>query len=195
MDRRAFLRASGVALGTISAAGCVSAPSQGDEQPSPPPTDTETSTPTKTVSPRPSSTGDERTVLMVTEGSEYFFDPIGLFVQPGETVTWEIRNDLHSSTAYKKGNGPAETTRIPEDADTWNSDILQEKGATFQHTFEVEGTYDYFCIPHKTLGMVGRLVVGEPGGPAEGSMPPDGSVPTSEKIVNQKAVPFSEFNG
>jgi plastocyanin len=130
---------------------------------------------------------------MVTEGSEYYFDPIGLFVEAGETVTFEIRSGTHSATAYKQGTSSASVTRIPDGAEAFNSDILSEQGATYEHTFETTGTYDYFCIPHKSLGMVGRIVVGEPGGPAEGSMPPDGEVPESQTIVDQDAVQYSEF--
>jgi hypothetical protein len=43
--------------------------------------------------------------------------------------------------------------------------------------------------------MVGRIVAGEPGGPAEGSMPPDGEVPESQTIVDQGAVSYSDFSG
>jgi plastocyanin len=50
---------------------------------------------------------------MVTKGSEYYFDPIGLFVESGQTVTFENNSGSHSATAYKKGNGQASVTRIP----------------------------------------------------------------------------------
>ncbi|MFC7080300.1 plastocyanin/azurin family copper-binding protein [Halorussus caseinilyticus] len=69
---------------------------------------------------------------------------------------------------------------------------LRARG-TFSYTFEVSGTYDYFCIPHKALGMVGRVVCGEPGGPAEGSMPPDGDVPESQAIVDRGTISYEEF--
>lgn len=138
--------------------------------------------------------GGTSTVQMVTEGSEYYFDPIGLFVEPGTTITWTIESGSHSSTAYAEGTGPASVTRIPEGAEPWNSGTMSEQGATFEYTFETPGTYDYFCIPHKALGMVARIVVGEPGGPAEGSMPPDGEVPQSQAIVEQGAISYSEFS-
>ena len=138
--------------------------------------------------------GATNTVQMVTESGSYYFDPIGLFVEPGTTVTWTIQSGSHSSTAYAEGNGAASVTRIPQGAEPWDSGILSEQGATFTHTFETTGTYDYFCTPHKALGMVGRIVVGEPGGPAEGSMPPDGEVPQSQTIVDQGAVSYSEFS-
>ena len=30
---------------------------------------------------------------------------------------------------------------------------------TFSFTFEEPGTYDYFCIPHEKMGMVGSVTV------------------------------------
>jgi plastocyanin len=178
MYRREFLRTTGLTLGAIGIAGCLTQDGDSGQSPKRSPTER-----------------DPLTIAMKTEGSEYYFDPIGLFVKPGKTVTWTLKSGAHSTTAYKKGNGPAMVTRIPADATAWNSEIMSEQGATFEHTFDVTGTYDYFCIPHKSLGMVGRLVGGEPGGPAEGSMPPDGQVPKSSAIVEQGAIPHDEFTG
>jgi len=129
---------------------------------------------------------------MLTEDSDFIFDPIGLHVEPGETITWINESGSHSSTAYTEDNPQSEVRRIPEDADGWNSDTLSEQGAEFTHTFEVEGTYDYYCIPHKSTGMVARLVVGEPSG-IEGD-PPDGPVPSEQTIVDEGVVTQEEFN-
>ena len=210
MDRRRYLAALGVGIaGSATLAGCVQAPQgeQGNEQENGTETteesgnggtgtteesgNEETQTPTETET----TGGGATNVSMTSEGSEFYFDPIGLFVEPGTTVTWTNESGAHSSTAYQEGNGPAEVTRIPEGAEAWDSGTLSEQGATFEHTFETTGTYDYYCIPHKTLGMVGRIVVGEPGGPAEGSMPPDGDVPESSTIVEQGSVSYEEFSG
>ena len=202
MNRRRYVRTLGTVIGGAGTlAGCLGAP-EGEEGT---PTSTETDTPEGTPTQEESTTtgaettdgagGDTTTVSMITDGDQYYFDPIGLFVEQGATVTWTNESGSHSSTAYQEGNGPAGTTRIPEGAEPWDSGILSESGATFEHTFETTGTYDYFCVPHKTLGMVGRIVVGEPGGPAEGSMPPDGDVPESSTIVEQGSVSYQQFSG
>lgn len=172
MERRQFLTAAGTAAtaGLAPLAGC-SAGAQ----------DTGGS-----AASAMDSTGT-KTVKMITDGDDFYFDPIGLYVEPGETVTWVNVSDDHSATAYGHG---ATVTRIPDDATAFDSTVLSQEGATYDHTFEVQGTYDYFCIPHKQLGMVGRIVVGEPGGPATGSTPPDGAVPTSEAIVQQGAISY-----
>jgi plastocyanin len=177
MERRSFFKATGtIATGSLATlAGCAGGDGGG-------------STPT-------ANPAETNSIAMVTDGGDYYFDPIGLFVESGETITWEIESGAHSSTAYKEGTEPASVTRVPDSAEGWNSETLSESGAAFEHTFEVAGTYDYFCIPHKSLGMVGRIVVDEPGGPAEGSMPPDGDVPESQTIVDQRTVTFDEFSG
>ncbi len=125
--------------------------------------------------------GGQATVEMITEGGDNYFDPIGLQVEPGTTVTFENTSGAHNSVSYDD--------RIPSGAETWDTTI----GETAEHTFETEGTYDYFCRPHKTAGMVGRIVVGEPGGPAEGSMPPDGDVPDSDTITSEGEVAYEDF--
>ena len=38
-------------------------------------------------------------------------------------------------------------------------------GSHFEVTLTIPGVYDYFCMPHEAAGMVGRIVVGRPGGP------------------------------
>lgn len=34
-------------------------------------------------------------------------------------------------------------------------------GATYEHTFEIPGRHNYFCIPHESGGMIGSIVVTE----------------------------------
>lgn len=201
VNRRTFLGTTGSTVGLIAIAGCTG-PDGGENGDDGGGQDengggTESPTDTPTTSPTQTPTGEDggTTIGMVTDGSEYFFDPIGLLVSQGDTVTWEIESGSHSSTAYVEGTGGAETTRIPDGAEGWDSGTLSDEGATFEHTFETTGTYDYFCIPHKSLGMVGRIVVDEPGGPAEGSMPPDGDVPESSTIVEQGSVSYDDFSG
>ena len=71
-------------------------------------------------------------------------------VDPGDTVEW-----------VWEGNFPHSTTRdtAPE---TWDSGVLRGAGTMFPHTFSIDGSYDYFCTPHRTLGMTGTVVVRAP---------------------------------
>ena len=103
-------------------------------------------------------------------GEEVWFDPIGLWIPPGRTVRWVLHHDVHTTTAYHPANDQ-HSLRIPERAEPWNSQFLTTPGAHFDVTLTVEGVYDYYCMPHEQAGMVGRIVVGRPGGP--GTLPFD----------------------
>lgn len=102
---------------------------------------------------------DVHTVRMVTEEGEFHFEPHVVRVEPGDTVRWVLESGSHSATSYDPSNG--KPLRIPENADGWTSGVLRESGATFAKTFQIEGVYDYFCVPHEGVGMVGTVVVGE----------------------------------
>ncbi|HTH15782.1 MAG TPA: plastocyanin/azurin family copper-binding protein [Magnetospirillum sp.] len=100
------------------------------------------------------------------DGSEVWFDPVGLWMPPGTVVRWingTEQANTHTATAYHPANG-RHALRIPNGAQPWDSGYLLP-GASFAATLAVEGVYDYFCQPHEIAGMVGRIVVGRPGSP------------------------------
>jgi plastocyanin len=97
-------------------------------------------------------------------GSHVWFDPIGLYVDPGTTVRWIARQNVHTTTAYHPRNNH-HSLRIPEHAAPWDSGFLVNPGDHFEVTLTVPGVYDYFCAPHEAAGMVGRIVVGRSEGP------------------------------
>ena len=86
--------------------------------------------------------GQEVTVRM----EDNFFSPANITVEPGTTVTWvQSGNNPHTTTSYDG---------------LWDSGMIEGgSGGTFSFTFEEPGTYDYFCIPHEDLGMVGSVTV------------------------------------
>ena len=136
------------------------------------------------------------------DGSKVWFDPIGVLVQPGQTIRWTNRDpgNAHTATAYHPKNAE-HPRRIPEGAEPWNSDYLLPN-ETFSVTLTVEGVYDYFCIPHEHAGMVGRLVVGHPdnasGAPSRGDTleggapsvpePAQRAFPAVDEIVRRKVI-------
>jgi plastocyanin len=104
------------------------------------------------------------------DGAEVWFDPIGVFVEPGQTVRWIVDANVHTTTAYHPKND-GHSLRIPEAASPWDSGFLVARGDYFEVTLTVPGVYDYYCQPHEAAGMVGRIVVGRPIGP--GALPFD----------------------
>ena len=93
-------------------------------------------------------------------GSRVWFDPIGLYVEPGTAVRWTVRENVHTTTAYHPDNDH-HPLRIPEGATPWDSGFLVNPGDHFEITLVVPGVYDYYCTPHEAAGMVGRIVVGD----------------------------------
>jgi len=104
------------------------------------------------------------------DGTRVWFDPIGLLVQPGTTIRWINRENVHTATAYHPDNDN-HSLRIPPGSKPWNSDYLINPGDQFEIRLSVPGVYDYYCIPHEEAGMVGRIIVDSPSGP--GSLPFD----------------------
>lgn len=102
-------------------------------------------------------------------GSVVGFDPVGVLIEPGQTVRWVCDANVHTATAYHPKYGH-HSLRIPQQATPWNSDFLLP-GQHFDVRLTVGGVYDYFCMPHEMAGMVGRIIVRGPGGP--GTLPFD----------------------
>jgi len=151
-----------------------------------------------------------RTVGLRTQGGVFRFDPAGLRLEAGGSLTWLNMGDFHTTTAYHPDNseyvGKPISLRIPEGAAPWHSGMLGlDAGTQFERTFQVEGVYDYFCQPHFGFGMVGRLVVGAPhDGPAlhaPASELPEaarGNLPDVESIMGETGRTFewaSRING
>jgi plastocyanin len=72
------------------------------------------------------------------------FQPDSVEIDAGATVTWTNEDAVpHTVTAR---------------TDAFNSGVMQE-GATFSHTFDEPGTFDYFCAIHPS--MTGTVTVTE----------------------------------
>lgn len=99
-------------------------------------------------------------VAMLSDDTGHHFEPHVVWVETGGTVTWTNESGSHTTTAYHPEFD--KPSRIPDDADPWDGGMFSEEGKTFDRTFEVEGVYDYYCIPHEYRGMVGSVIVGEP---------------------------------
>lgn len=112
--------------------------------------------------------GDERTIEMT---DDLKFDPANPKVRVGGTVIWEnIGSVKHTVTAYQDripddaayfASGGFDTEEAARDAYPDKGDIPE--GESYEHTFEVKGTYEYFCIPHEDAGMTGTIEIAEEG--------------------------------
>jgi len=99
---------------------------------------------------------------------EFAFDPVGLAVEPGDTVQFSLASPHHTISAYHPELGY--TQRVPDGVGPISSPVLWTD-SYFLYTFEESGVYDLFCFPHEFAGMVIRIVVGEASGPATEAPP------------------------
>jgi len=95
----------------------------------------------------------EGETVAVGPGGNLVFEPATIYVQPETTVTWEWDSDNHNIVVESQ----------PDEAEWEGHEPLESDGFTYEHTFEVQGTYEYYCEPHRSAGMVGEVVVNESG--------------------------------
>ena len=86
-------------------------------------------------------------------GGDDTFSPQDVTVETGTTVRWEFESVGHN----------VKPDEIPDESD-WTGteggdfDTLPA-GETHEHTFEIPGTYEYYCGPHRQFGMQGTVEV------------------------------------
>ena len=78
------------------------------------------------------------------------FDSEIVRVNSGDTVFWESTDPGHNVQFISK-NG------VPEGVEKFKSKV----GKDAEYTFTTPGIYAYWCVPHKTMGMIGFVIVGE----------------------------------
>ncbi|MXV63707.1 halocyanin [Natronorubrum sp. JWXQ-INN-674] len=145
MNRRVYLAAVGTSI-SAGLAGCSTVRSVFDDEP---------------------CRGDECTIGM----SRNEFLPAEYEASVGESVVWKNTSGAdHTVTAIEESMPDGATyfaTGGYDDEETareaWHDHTGGRLGprATFEHTFEIPGRYDYICEPHVKGGMIGTVVVTE----------------------------------
>ena len=69
-------------------------------------------------------------------------------VDVGDTVFWKATKSGHNVEFIKGG--------VPEGVDKFRSKLSKDT----EYKFEIPGIYAYWCTPHKGMGMIGFVVVG-----------------------------------
>ena len=70
-------------------------------------------------------------------------------VNLGDTVTWLATSKGHNVEFIKGG--------VPTDVDKFKSKFNKD----VSYKFTIPGIYAYWCTPHKSMGMIGFIVVGD----------------------------------
>jgi len=137
MRRRTYLRTVGAAAATGLLAGCA-----GDSDSGP---------------------SGENTVA-VGPDNQLVFEPETLTVSTGDTVTWSFETVGHNVECDPSQSDYASLPSGAEPFASYDGDNrfeTNDQGTTWEHTFEVAGSYDYVCVPHAAQGMRGTVVVEE----------------------------------
>ena len=71
-------------------------------------------------------------------------------INSGDTVFWQATDKGHNVQFISK-NG------VPEGVEKFKSKINKDT----EYTFTIPGIYAYWCVPHKTMGMIGFVIVGD----------------------------------
>ena len=71
-------------------------------------------------------------------------------INTGDTVFWKATDKGHNVQFISK-NG------VPEGIEKFKSKISKDT----EYTFTIPGIYAYWCVPHKTMGMIGFVIVGD----------------------------------
>lgn len=118
---------------------------------------------------------------------EFYFEPTGLSIEPGDVVQFTLASPDHTVTAYHPDLG--RQRRVPEGVPPFSSPVLGGE-AFWLYRFDEPGVYDVLCSPHEIFGMVMRIVVGEPEEDFGEPAPPDrrGPVLTAELVLNDEAL-------
>lgn len=87
---------------------------------------------------------------------DFYFDPVGVHLQPGDTVEFLNREELHTVTAFHPRFGFQQ--RVPDGAAGFTSPPFIG-GDSWYYRFDEPGVYDLLCLPHFSLGQVMRVVV------------------------------------
>jgi len=67
----------------------------------------------------------------------------------GDKVFWKATNKGHNVEFIKGG--------VPEGVEKFKSKFNKD----VEYKFDIPGIYAYWCTPHKSMGMIGFVVVGE----------------------------------
>lgn len=99
---------------------------------------------------------DVAAVVDLTSGLA--FEPPVVTIPQGGTVEWRNTSLFTHTVTDVPGQAKSPTdVALPPGAAPFRAEL--PPGQILRHTFEVAGTYRYFCEPHESLGMVGEVIV------------------------------------
>ncbi len=118
-------------------------------------TDAPTSTDTPATTVTEAATDDVAQTVAVGPEFQLRFAPETFEVAAGGTVRWVWESGGHNVVAASTPEG-SDWSGTPDAPDR-----TFDGGYTYEYTFEVAGSYEYYCNPHRGNGMTGSFTVVE----------------------------------
>lgn len=94
-------------------------------------------------------------VVAGTKENPLSFLPAKITICSGDSVLWKAGVGLPHNVIFAD-------QRVPKGVDAQaisQVEDLESPGDAFKLTFTTKGTYEYFCIPHLSAGMIGEIIV------------------------------------
>ncbi|MBC6419702.1 MAG: plastocyanin [Prochloron sp. SP5CPC1] len=104
---------------------------------------------TLAMSPAPAHAATVEVQMGASSGPPLQFVPNTVTISPGDTVKW-VNNKFAPHNVVFQGSSAAKLS---------HKQLVFKPGESFATTFDKPGTYSYFCSPHRSGGMVGKVIV------------------------------------
>ena len=100
----------------------------------------------------PTLVAETVTVEMLNKGENrsMIFSQEVVKINVGDTIFWQATDKGHNVEFIKKGG-------VPDGVEKFKSKVSKDA----EYTFTIPGIYAYWCTPHKSMGMIGFVVVGD----------------------------------
>lgn len=112
------------------------------------------------------ATGATIRVQMKQVGARYIYEPANFTVKVGDVVEFVNVNGFPHNVQFEPAKIPAGAADVlnramPNRMGPLAGPMMVQPNQTYRISFAGApvGTYDYFCLPHKALGMTGRITV------------------------------------
>jgi plastocyanin len=101
----------------------------------------------------PAATGTVIEVKAISDGAKNYFEPNELEAKQGDRIKLVLVSGVHNMAWPPAKNPPGVT--LPD-----TTEMLQLPGQTIEIPITMpEGHYNFVCVPHEAIGMVGTLEV------------------------------------
>ncbi len=100
----------------------------------------------------PTIFAETATIEMLNKGENrsMIFSQEIVKINVGDTVFWQATDKGHNVEFIKKGG-------VPDGVEKFKSKVSKNA----EYTFSIPGIYAYWCTPHKSMGMIGFVIVGD----------------------------------